>query len=379
MPLTTTEQAIQLLESSRQPLIVFKKDFSGDALGAALALALVFEKRHAEPTVVCADFKLPEKYRFLPTTTRVLSQLSSAKKFTISLPLGGKQIEEFSYDVVDDELKIFITPKEGAFGEKDIIVVPPHWDYDVIITLDTPNLDSLGALYAEHRDLFYEKPIVNIDASPANEQYGQINLIDLMAASTGGVVYELLKAWGDYDLDADINTCLLTGMVEKTKGFKTGLINPQTLRNASELIEKDARRDDVIRHLYYDRDVATLKLWGGILTRLSATAGNKIISATVTLEDFKTTNTATKNLPDVIDELISTVPGVEVIVVCYEKEHNKIGVLIKSLGTFDPTRHFSTHQPQGTKLLCKFVIDGNDLALAESTIVEDVAKAIAVS
>ncbi len=378
MTLNTIEQAITLIKQSQKPLIIFKKDFSGDAVAASLALLKFFEKQGKQPQIVCSNFKPSDKFRFLPGLERIKDNLDDNKKFIISLPLNGKKIEEFSYDVVDDRLKIFISASQGTFSAQDLNVQPPSWDYDLIITLDTPDLEALGNIFVDNRDLFYDRPILNIDSLPNNEQYGQINLIDLTLASTCGVVYELLKATDIDKLDADINTCLLTGMVEKTKGFKAGIITPKTLRNSSELIENKARREEVIKHLYYDRDLATLKLWGIILTRLQATAGNKIVSATINLDDFHQTNTTTKNLPDVIDELISTVPGVEVIVLCYEKDQGKIGVLIKSLSNFDPISYFKIHQPVGTKILTKFYIHGNDLALAQSTIVDEINKALVI-
>jgi nanoRNase/pAp phosphatase (c-di-AMP/oligoRNAs hydrolase) len=292
----------------------------------------------------------------------------------ISVNIAKTKMEEFHYDVTGDQLKIYLSPRTNSFGQQDIKATTSSWKYDLIIVLDSPDLESLGKIYTENREFFYERPIINIDYSPANENFGQMNLIDLTSGSTCGVLYNLVKTWGEHLFDADINTCLLTGIIDKTKSFKAGLINPQTLRMSGHLIEQKARREEIVKHLYYNRDLATLKLWGRILTRLKEYYNGKLVTAAVGTTDFTETNTSEQNLPDIIDELISTIPGVDLIILLWQKENNQIGGLVKSLGVFDPVKSLANFTPGGDKNLAKFTLTGNDLTQAETQILEEIKK-----
>lgn len=374
MPLALEQQVIQTIKNSQKPLIIFKKHFSGDSLAAALAMFLLLKKIKKNTDVVCDGFVLPRAYKFLPQKEIVKDKLNAPRKMIISIDEAKTKVEEFSYDVVDGQLKLYISPKTGLFGPQDVKATLSAWLYDLIITIDTPDLESLGQIYSDNRDFFYEKPIINIDYSPANEQYGQINLIDLTSSSTSGVIYNLIKEWDENLFDADINTCLLTGIIDKTKGFKAGMISPKTLNISSQLIENQARREEIIKNLYYSRDLSTLRLWGKILTKLKENFNGKLVSATISSTDFEQTNTSYHSLPDIIDELISTIPGVELIVLLYQKDNNQIKGLIKSLGLYDPIQSLKTLSPQGSKTLARFSLAGNDLALAEENVLEEIKK-----
>jgi len=374
MSLTTEQQISNALEKSQRPLITFRKNFSGDSLASALALFLLLEKMKKNAIVAADNFILPPGYKFLPAHDKIKNKLATPRQMIISLDASKTNVEEFHYDVVDDQLKIYISPRGGFFGPQDVKASVSEWRYDLILIVDTPDLESLGTIYTHNRELFYERPIINIDCSPANENFGQINLIDLTSSSTAGVLYNLIKAWDENLFDPDINTCLLTGIIDKTKSFKAGMINPQTLQMSSRLIEKKARREEIIKNLYYNRDLATLKLWGKVLTQLREHFNGKLVSATISSEDFQQTNTSTQNLPDIIDELISTIPSVDLIVLLYQKENNQIGVLVKSLSFFDALKSLQSFEPQGDKNLIKFSLPDQDLISAEQKVIEEIKK-----
>ena len=374
MGLTIEQQITTALEKSEKPLIVFKKHFSGDSIAAAVSLYLILKKLKKEADIASDGFVLPLGYKFLPGKDRIKNKLGTLRKMIISLAADKTNVDEFHYDIIDKQLKIYLSPKVGFFEPQDVKATASQWKYDLIITVDTPDLESLGKIYADNREFFYGRPIINIDYSPANEQYGQMNLIDLTCSSTCGVVYNLIKHWNENFFDPDINTCLLTGIIDKTKSFKAGLINPQTLQMSSRLIEQQARRDEIVKHLYYNRDVSTLKLWGKVLSKLKEHYNGKLITATVDLDDFAKTKTSPENLPDIIDELISTIPGVDLITLLYQKEDNTIGILIKSLGLFDPIKSLVDLEPFGDKNLTKIKLPGNDLILAETQILEEIKK-----
>ncbi|MFA6534460.1 MAG: DHH family phosphoesterase [Patescibacteria group bacterium] len=367
--LTLEQQVKTALEKSRHPLVVFRQNFSGDSLAAALATTLLCQQLGKSADIACAGFVLPGSYRFLPQKDQIKDRLPTLRQLVINVPAAKTKTDEFHYDVVGDELRLYLSEKAGGFTPEDIKAVQTPWKYDLIITLDTPDLESLGEIFSANRDFFYERPIINIDCSAANEQYGQINLVDINSGSTCGVLYNLIKNWDEKFFNPDLNTCLLTGIIDRTKSFKTGLINPQTLEMSSQLIARAARREEIVKHLYYSRDLGTLKLWGLTLARLKEYWGNKLVIASLTLADFQKTATGPENLPDIIDELISAVPGVELVVLLYQKPDNSIGAIGRSLGAFNLAAALAGFNPAVGQNLIKFQITVSDLAVAEEQVV----------
>ncbi|MDP2766655.1 MAG: hypothetical protein Q8O41_04270, partial [Candidatus Methanoperedens sp.] len=64
------------------------------------------------------------------------------------------------------------------FTEDDISSRSSGFKYDLIIALDTADLESLGQIYDNDTEFFYKTPIINIDHHSENEEFGQINFIE---------------------------------------------------------------------------------------------------------------------------------------------------------------------------------------------------------
>ena len=208
----------------------------------------------------------------------------------------------------------------------------------MIIVLDTPDLESLGKVYDNDTEFFYKIPIINIDHHSNNEEFGQINHIQLTAVATAEILFSLFDSYSRDLIDENIATCLLAGMISKTRSFKTPNVTPNALLSASQLISMGARREEIVNHLYRSRSLNVLKLWGRVLARLSSSMDNKLIWSALTNMDFEKTNSTEKDLADVIDELIINIPQANVIVIIYEKKIQK-----KDENTDEPTEKFTTY------------------------------------
>ncbi len=373
MPLTEIQQIDSLIKKSHHILITFKKDFSLDAVSSALALYLVLQKLNKLVDVVCDDFVLPQNLSFLPSAEKIQTKLSNLQKFIINLDVSQTQIDELSYNVEGKNLKIFITPKNGAFKPTDVTPENSSYKYDLIVTLDTPDLDSLGKVYRQATDFFYNTDIVNIDHQPENEHFGQINFTNLNAVSTTEILFNLIKTINPDLLDKNIATCLLTGLIGETRSFKTVNVTPTTLDIASQLITAEADREVIIKSLYRSRSLATLKLWGRVLARLKNESGNKLVWSLLTEHDFIEANAEAKDLPEVIDELISFLPGVEVVALIYQ-DQNQSNVLLRAVKNYNALYLSQRFSPAGTKDLARFQLTGKTLQEAEKEIIEKIKE-----
>ena len=373
MALNEVQQITEAIKKSHHILITFRKDFTTDAVASALALYLILKKQDKLVDIICSDFILPDNLKFLPQTNNIKNNFSSLQKFVINVDTSKNKIDEFSYDLEKDKLKIYITPKAGAFKKEDLKAESSEYKYDLIITLDTPDLESLGMIYQNFTEFFYNTTIINIDHNPENEHYGQINFTNMNAVATAEILFGLIDDINKNLIDSDVATCLMAGLISKTRSFKTNNVTPKTLDIASKLLSAEADRESIIKSLYRSRHLSTLNLWGRVLARLKSHNNNKLIWSLLTENDFVEAGANQNDLPDVIDELISFVPGVEVAILIYQF-NGKNCVIIYTLKNNNALYLVSSFNPEGSKNLARFCLEGKTLLEAEQEIINKVKE-----
>jgi len=373
MALNEVQQIQEVIKKSHHILITFPKDFSIDAVASALALYLVLKKQDKLVDIVCDNFEPPNNLKFLPKSETIKPKISNLQKFVISVDTNKDKIEEFSYNVENDKLNIYITPKAGTFNQENVRTESSDYKYDLIITLDTVDLDSLGKIYQNFTEFFYNTTIINIDNKPENEHFGQINLTNMNSVATAEILFRLINTIDKNLMDKDIATCLLTGLISKTRSFKTSNVTPKTLEIASRLLTAEADRDTIIKNLYRSRALTTLNLWGRVLARLKSDKSNKLVWSLLTENDFVESGAQPKDLPDVIEELISFVPGVKIVVLIYQIK-GKNCVLVNTFKNHNALYLTSNFRPEGTKNLAEFCLTEETLLEAEKKVIDQIKE-----
>jgi phosphoesterase RecJ-like protein len=367
MALNESEQFNKAIQDSHHILITFPQDYTHDAVASALALYLVLTKKDKLVDIAATDFILPPNLDFLPRAEVIASKIANLQKFVITLDTADNQIDEFSYNLEGDKLKIFISPKTGSFSQNQVTAANTDYKYDLIITLDAPDLASLGAICQNNTEFFYNTPIINIDANPENEHFGQINLVNINAVATAEIIYNLIAGLDKNRLDKNVATCLLAGLITKTRSFKTPNVTPKTLEIAGQLLAAEADRDLIVKKLYRSRSLSTLNLWGRALARLKSHDGNKLVWTLITEHDFMEAGSTAKDLPEVIDELISFIPGVEIVALIYQQNAD-VRVLLTTLKNQNALFLASDFNAQGNKNTVEFCLKNQTLLEAEKEV-----------
>jgi nanoRNase/pAp phosphatase (c-di-AMP/oligoRNAs hydrolase) len=382
MSYTITEQINKLLENKKRVLIVFQRDAKNDSIASALALFLFLEKFNKNVEIVCDNFNLPNNLRFLKNSEKIKHNFSFLKKFVISVDVEKTGVKELSYDLKDEKLKIYITPKQGYLDKENIKTAQSDFKYDLIFVLNTTDLTSLGSIYEENTELFFGTPIVNIDYKPSNEYFGQINMIDMTLSSTSEVIYNLLQNISPKNIDEDIATAILTGIISETKSFKSNSVKPQTLELASKLISMGAKREEIIENLYRTRTISMMKLWGHTLTQIKHNKNLGLIWSTITREDFIRCNATKADIYDIADEIINTSPDSKITLILHEdeKEENKdtIHAIISTNKNCNVKELVAKYNPEGTDKHSSFKMTGKTLSEAEIEITEHLQNKILI-
>ena len=112
----TIEQILNLIDKSKNILLLTHAKADCDGLGAVLSTYLVLKDLGKEVTAVTND-PTPENLAFLPAMNIVQNSLSSSKDFIITLNIMQTPISKIKYNLEDNNrVNIVITPKGGFFS-----------------------------------------------------------------------------------------------------------------------------------------------------------------------------------------------------------------------------------------------------------------------
>lgn len=376
--LTEFQQLKKLLEDSKHVLLVFNSRDNGDAAAGALVLKKIIEKHKHHAEIACADFKTPKHLQFLPGIGTIKPALGNLQKFIIKVDVSKTPLETLSYDIKNSTLSIYLTPKHGLLSKNELRTAQSTFKYDLIITLNTPDLEALGEIFDHNTDLFYHTPIVVLDKEASNERYGHVNIIDLSAGSACEIIFKIVKHFGEEFINPDLATTILAGMTIASGGFKNPNIQPSTLQTASTLINFGADREKIIQNLYRTRSISTLKLWGEALRHLETDPRLSLVWTTISREDFSRSGGGPEDLPGIIDDLIGNSPEAKIILVLFEIENGgrKVGGLIATDKNYDALKIARSLAATGTSRQAKFTILGKGLKEAEQYAIRVISEGL---
>ena len=379
--LSQEDQIFNQIKKAQNILIIFKQDFNGDSIASSLALLLILKKLNKKAKIVTDQFDRDDvfkKFNFLPESKKISNNIRASDKFIISLNVQNTKVENIKYELKDNKLNFIINPQHGLFFKKDV-GASHDINYDLIIALDTTELNSLAEIYEDNLDFFHTTPIINIDHNSQNENFGQINLIELTKSSVCEILFYLLYKNHANLIDEDIATCLLCGIISKTRNFKTLNVLPNTLASAAKLISLKARREEIINNLYISRDINSMRMLGKILSGLKGELNGKLVWFNLDTQkeilqkensqqaqlDNKENIFDVKNIIfEAINELIVNVPQIEIIIAFYKMpfEYKKLNdksshALIYSTKNINALDLISKFNPSGTRTSAFITLD----------------------
>lgn len=333
--LISKDQALNLLREAKNVLIAPSTPMDGDSLGTALAMMLVLRKLGKNVSVVSIE-PTPDYLEFLPHVKEIQHELSRGRDFIITLDTEAADVDHMKYEVEQGKINIIITPKEGRFSARDVTMGGGSPDFDLIITVDTGDLVQLGSLYEDNKAMFEKGPLLNIDHHSSNSKFGTHNYLDYKVAATTQMVFPLLKQLeeehGSPLIDEDVATLLLTGIVTDTGSFQHSNTTPEAFEVAAELLDHGARQQEIIKQIFKTKSLATLKLWGRVLSKIQYEDEHRLVYSTITQQDLSDTGAKANDSGGIIDELMSNAPQAEVVLLLKEKKPGLISGSLRAPG-----------------------------------------------
>ncbi len=318
MSLTSQEQFEKFINNSKDILIFLPENPGTDTIGSAWALYFFLAQKNIAATIVSAEESaILAKFDFLPRPEKIISDISGAREFVLSFDTSRNKITGLRQETVGDSFNVYLTPEKGSIDPRDFSFILAKFKYDLIIVLDSPDLESLGKVYLDNSDLFFEVPIINIDYRGNNDNFGQINLVDITASSCAEIIKPLLEKISISPIDKDIATYLLVGIIGATNNFQKKNTTPKSLLAAAELMNTGADQQKIIRWLYKTQPLNILKLLGRVMSKLSWEEKNKLVWAGLLLEDFVQSRTSPESLPIILEKLQENYSEGDIFMILY--------------------------------------------------------------
>jgi phosphoesterase RecJ-like protein len=288
----STQAAAEIIRRSTRILLVCHLSPDGDAIGSLLGLGLGLRALGKMPTLAC-ESPIPLAFSFLPGFDTIVNTIEAT-------PAGSSN--------------------------------PGAAPFDLVISLDCSDIARLGNIYDAGR--LAGLPLLNIDHHITNIHFGDVNLVQPQAASTAEIILALLERLGvpiDYD-KGGLATCLLTGIVTDTLGFRTSSVTPQVMQAATRLMEAGASLSQVTHYAFHQRPLAELCLLARGLGRMQAEGA--LAWSKVTLADHRTCGDVEDGDAGLAGMLVRT-KEIHVAAVFVEGENGQVDVSFRADPGFD--------------------------------------------
>lgn len=244
--------------------------------------------------------------------------IGSQLAISLALKNEGKKVTCWNEDAVPDKLafldseKMFQKPKRGM-------------EFDCVIATDCASFERLGKCGGaiENRKL-----LINIDHHQSNTRYGDINWISAREASTGELIYKLLKA-ASWPITANIADCLFTAVSTDTGSFQYATTKPMTYHTAGELVKRGANLAKICDEVYQSYPMSRVKLLKHLYNKFRLTHGDQIAYLWLKKKDFSRTGADTSESEGLIDHIRDIQP-VEIACVFEEIEPEITRISLRS-------------------------------------------------
>jgi phosphoesterase RecJ-like protein len=202
-------------------------------------------------------------------------------------------------------------------------------DADLVVTVDIPSVNRLGAL----RELANPGPgreVLVIDHHASNLLFGSANYVDPSADSTTMLVAELLDAW-DKPIDVGVAHCLYAGLTTDTGSFRWA--SARAHRLAARLLELGVDNASISRTLLDTHPFAWLPMLSRVLSSAQllpdAAGGRGLVYAVVGHQEWA--NARPEEVESIVD-IVRTTQQAEVAAVFKEIEpgHWSVSMRAKS-------------------------------------------------
>lgn len=250
-------QLEDLIKNSTKILIMSHINPDGDALGSTSSMYTTIYENFKKRADILVIGHLPNCYKFLPNI----------------------EIAKFEFDT--------------------------SMVYDLVITLDVASLDRL----ANHQILF-EKAVhtINIDHHKTNSNFGEVNVVNPKASSTGEVLLNIFNEQ-NWKISLDSAIGLYTAILTDTGGFRYENTSENVFLSAAQLVKIGINPNEIYKNCYEKKSKDFVMFQNACINKAEFLFNNKVAYTVVykkDLEKYQAKDDFTEGLVETLRAIDST-------------------------------------------------------------------------
>ena len=232
---SSKQRIIDSIKDVTNILVTVSANPSVDELSAALALTIFLNKLGKHATAVFSG-EVPPAISFLNPDKTFEQTANSLRDFIIAL--DKEKADHLRYKVVDDAVKIFITPYRTTISEKDLEFSQGDYNVELVVALNVENSERIDAALTAHGRILHDAIVVTMTAGGVKSGLGSVDWHEDGASGVSEMMVELINDLRTQSaaLDEQIATALLTGIVAVTNRFSNNLTSSRVMTVAANLM-----------------------------------------------------------------------------------------------------------------------------------------------
>lgn len=262
--MSTLDNILEEINKAETIVILTHENPDGDAIGSGLALYNALKNMGKNPDIIIPEY--PRVFEFLPNANEIKKESSIEK-------------------------------------------------YDLAISVDCATIKMLNgfANYFENA-----KVRVSIDHHSTNTMFGDLNYVSPEAPACAQILIVVLEYF-KVEVTKEIGTCILTGIITDTGGFKYSSVTAETFEFVAGLLNKGINVSKIYKKVLQTKTRANFELSKRAMDRLEFFEDGKIAFTYITLQDQENVNAENGDHEGIV-EIGRDVEGVEVSIFVRETD-----------------------------------------------------------
>jgi phosphoesterase RecJ-like protein len=285
---------------------------------------------------------------------RLVSQIQSGRRFLVSshqrpdgdaigaavgIALALRDLGKTAEVVMDAVPPHFLRPFPAVDG---IRVTPQISDVaDAALIMECSSLDRTGVAGLER------SPVFNIDHHVGNTRYGTINWIDESAAACTEMVFTLIERLG-VRLSTPIATHVYLGLLTDTGSFHFSHITPRSFEIARRCVEAGADPQWIARTHYDSSTLARVRIFGHVVNTMQLDPSGRVALLTMTTDAAAATGASYDDTDGIINFPL-TVKDIQAVAFIKQMQDGEWRVSMRSKGNIDVGAIARAHAGGGHK------------------------------
>lgn len=262
--MSTLDNILEEINKAETIVILTHENPDGDAMGTSLALYSALKQMGKKPDIIIPEH--PRNFNFLPGIGEIKRETDVEK-------------------------------------------------YDLAIAVDCATIKMMNGFVRYFEDA---KVRVSIDHHSTNTMFGDINYVSPDAPACAQILLVVLEYF-KVEITQEIGTCILTGIITDTGGFKYSGVTAETFEFVAWLLNKGINVSKIYRKALQIKTKSNFELGRIAADRLEFLEDGKVAYTYITLEDIQRVNAESGDQEGIV-ETGRDIEGVEVSIFIRETD-----------------------------------------------------------